>query len=1030
MASVGRRRWELFACVALCACANPALGGDDEDRSRYERQRAAAHASLPNTMYASTPSEAMAPHAATDSRSGESVQPRSRPIAFAATARTGQNNAATLADVFRDQISPLVQEKCIKCHVADGVSAHTRLVFTPSSNADHLALNQKAFEDFVDAVGGGAEVVLNKIRGVGHGGGIQIPAGGEEYADMEGFLALLGGDSATLAVTPKTLFDGVRIASNRRTLRRAALIFAGRVPTPREYAALGENGVRATIRSLMRGQAFHDFLIRSSNDRLLTDREDEVLSNSREAPLVSYVNEWVHRCRVAEANIGFFDDDSDEWVRRAQYGARRAPLELIAHVVENDLPYTEILTADYIMVNPWSAQAYGSSVAFDDPEDVHEFQPATFGRYYLYDETREFLEPQEPRCGPYILDPGALRRQFPHAGILNTMVFLRRYPTTATNRNRARSRWTYYHFLGLDIEKSAGRTTDADALADTDNPTLKNPACTVCHSALDPIAGAFQNYNDIGHYRANWGGRDSLDDFYKRDPTGGQDFIIEATSFDDRERVSMEADFEAGTNAVGFRVIRRGEDWPEVGLADLVVRDRSGNQIGRYRLSEAARATECAGDESARAGGRRVAVVRITSWEDCILPVDVEVTRAGRYLVEVDAWNWTSEWGGRPPTLRVWAPGAFYRQGDTWYQGMLPPGFGKTPAPNADNSVQWLAQKIVSDDRFAEAAVKFWWPAIMGEEVADPPEEAGDADFDGKLLGANAQALEVARLARAFRRGIGGGSPHNLKDLLVELVLSKWFRAEKLSSDDATRAVALRGVGAGRLLTGEELAAKTLALTGVQWGRLKPTTTFGGRSREAFRTERHALSTDYAILYGGIDSDGVTERARELTAVMVGVAKRHAIAVSCPVVLREFYLLPDRERLLFRGIDPTASPANAKGAKAIRGKLVELYDKLLGVTLRESSSEIARAYAFFERAWTRKRESGWSGGDRFVDRHEDAGVDGREELSCDLSTDEYYFENFPRDALLESELADPDYVARTWVVMLAALLMDHRYLHL
>ena len=39
----------------------------------------------------------------------------------------------------------------------------------------------------------------------------------------------------------------------------------------------------------------------------------------------------------------------------------RAPLELIAHVAENDLPYTDVLTADYIMANPMAAAAYGAS---------------------------------------------------------------------------------------------------------------------------------------------------------------------------------------------------------------------------------------------------------------------------------------------------------------------------------------------------------------------------------------------------------------------------------------------------------------------------------------------------------------------------------------------------------------------------------------------------------------------------------------------------------------------------------------------
>ena len=37
------------------------------------------------------------------------------------------------------------------------------------------------------------------------------------------------------------------------------------------------------------------------------------------------------------------------------------PLELIAYVVENDKPYTEILTADYTMVTPLTADTFECS---------------------------------------------------------------------------------------------------------------------------------------------------------------------------------------------------------------------------------------------------------------------------------------------------------------------------------------------------------------------------------------------------------------------------------------------------------------------------------------------------------------------------------------------------------------------------------------------------------------------------------------------------------------------------------------------
>ena len=246
-----------------------------------------------------------------------------------------------------------------------------------------------------------------------------------------------------------------------------------------------------------------------------------------------------------------------------------------------------------------------------------------------------------------------------------------------------------------------------------------------------------------------------------------------------------------------------------------------------------------------------------------------------------------------------------YQEGDTWYRDMRVPGFNAEQAPEGQDSLQWLAQQIVDDRRFAEATVKFWWPAIMGSEVAEPPADEEDADFKGQLLAANAQSAEVRRLAHGFRQGFHGRAAYNLKDLLVEMVLSKWFRADGLSEADPIRKVALHHAGARRLLTPKELARKTAALTGYQWGRGINT-----GCRENCDALHNRLTDDFRLLYGGIDSDGIPKRARDITSVMAGVAKRHAVRTSCPVVLRELFLLPDEDRRLFGGIDKTVTPVS------------------------------------------------------------------------------------------------------------------------
>ena len=143
------------------------------------------------------------------------------------------------AALFGEHISEaVVQSKCIACHVEGGQSGNTRLVFAPSTTPGHAALNLAAFEAFLSEVESGASLILSKIQGVSHGGGAQVPAGTAEFAQMERFLGRLDADVVPAAITVATLFDPVRMAPLRKTLRRAALIFAGRIPTEAEYASI------------------------------------------------------------------------------------------------------------------------------------------------------------------------------------------------------------------------------------------------------------------------------------------------------------------------------------------------------------------------------------------------------------------------------------------------------------------------------------------------------------------------------------------------------------------------------------------------------------------------------------------------------------------------------------------------------------------------------------------------------------------------------------------------------------------------
>ena len=430
-----------------------------------------------------------------------------------------------------------------------------------------------------------------------------------------------------------------------------------------------------------------------------------------------------------------------------------------------------------------------------------------------------------------VLDPGPLITNYPHAGILNTTVFLRRYPTTATNRNRARARWTYYHFLGVDVEKSASRTADPVALADTNNPTMHNPACTVCHSVLDPVAGAFQNYGDDGFYRDQWDGMDSLDDLYKNAVTGDE-LAVYAESWAERETLVWQISLGAGATTLGVVFTNPfccdgTEDQGQVYLDRLRIVEPEGQVLVSREFEDLEVPIGGWGGPCGEVRHNPATEHHDYLWLhwgelQCMILLDVEAPSDGVYELRL--------WLGRnrpkiipgvalPSCLLQVDP---YEEGDTWYRDMRIPGFDGVEAHRRDTTMTCSGSRsgLLPTNALPKRPSGSGGRPLWAARSRSLPQDAADAGFEGQLLAASAQDAEVLRLANGFRDGFPG-SPHkyNLKDLLVEIVLSKWFRADAVTDTDSVRRVALRSAGARRLLTPEELARKTAALTGVQWGR-------------------------------------------------------------------------------------------------------------------------------------------------------------------------------------------------------------------
>jgi len=430
----------------------------------------------------------------------------------------------TAKEYWISDVDPIAQSQCKSCHQRGGIAANSgaRLIFSTSAEDNHLAM-----QSFVTSAGGSADLVLSKMTGgAGHGGGAVISSGSLQYQAFEKYFLLLEGGSAVGVDDSVGFWDGVVFESPETTLRRASLMLAGKVAKPDAIARAetSEEALRGELIKLMRGEDFHDFLLVGANDRLLTDGLSTTFfgidTRGRFPALVEFMRqlpeEWPEDWHHEKP---FFTGGEAE--EEFKWAIHREPLELIAHVIETNQSYKKILTADYTMVNPISSIAYRSDVDFDigyvDDEGgytryaLNTFKPGKNRGYVVQDDEYGFSE----NAGFGGVDSFSDYKAWPHAGVLSSHAWLYRYPSTDTNRNRARARWTYYHFLGVDIEKSAPRTTDPVALADTNNPTMNNTACTVCHERLDPLAGAYQLYGDRGHYKNQWGGLDSLPDSYK-----------------------------------------------------------------------------------------------------------------------------------------------------------------------------------------------------------------------------------------------------------------------------------------------------------------------------------------------------------------------------------------------------------------------------------------------------------------------------------------------------------------------------------
>ncbi len=431
-------------------------------------------------------------------------------------AYSGPACAAPVDDFFANQVWPKVGAKtCLECHKTGGDADDSDFILLDpqlgqnDQQRDHaMRHNRDQFVRMARTKEGDQSRLLLKVVGkLKHGGKVVLKPDSPGYEVLAKFVTRLYAPadwSARVTSSEKDeppFFDGVVMLDNRQLLRRVTLSLAGRLPTEQEMSAVEKGGIKAfppLLDSIMSEDAFYTRLRESFNDIFLTRGFGD---NPEDALSYEYFEKsrgWTQKFDLS----GIADPKVQQKARYKLHDNYRdavlgEPMKLVEYIVRNNRPFSEIVTADYIMVSPYSARGYGIydevRSQFKNPDDPFEYIPMKLKA--LKGRSRQ-------------ADEDSASGYYPSAGLLTTFQYLRRYPTTETNRNRLRARMFYLQFLGVDVLELASRVSDAAAVtAKFKIPTMQAAECVVCHKTVDPVAGLFQDYWDFnGTYGRRKGG--------------------------------------------------------------------------------------------------------------------------------------------------------------------------------------------------------------------------------------------------------------------------------------------------------------------------------------------------------------------------------------------------------------------------------------------------------------------------------------------------------------------------------------------
>jgi hypothetical protein len=249
-----------------------------------------------------------------------------------------------------------------------------------------------------------------------------------------------------------------------RLLRRMSLDLRGVLPSVEDLDRVeADPGALGELRDgYLEDPRFEERLVDLLAERWLT-RVDEFLIGHREYPELASAreNEFPHQQSVGEE-----------------------PLRLMARVVVEDRPWTEVVTTDTTMANELLASIWPL-----EREAGEGWQPARYtdGR--------------------------------PAVGVLASNGLWWRYYTTVSNYNRGRVAAVSELLLCTDFLSRPVSVAEGPAITDTEalqDALRSDPYCLSCHAAIDPAAAAL-----FGFWVANEYNRDEVDNYHpEREPQG------------------------------------------------------------------------------------------------------------------------------------------------------------------------------------------------------------------------------------------------------------------------------------------------------------------------------------------------------------------------------------------------------------------------------------------------------------------------------------------------------------------------------